>query len=301
MKVRSINLEQYFTNDKTAEHCIKKAKEVIPDFDDHYIIEPSAGSGAFSKKIKGCHAFDIEPMDASIKKLDFLKATLFDITGDVLIDNSKKLLFIGNPPFGMGVCSLSYRFLLKCYKLGAEYIAFILPKGFYNNNKLFKYMELIYSEELNVEYEVINEERSRMIPTSFCMFKKTDKKIKGASFEIPFPYFNIKRGVKKGGREPDSKTERYYNKLEGEFLRFSNVGGNIGEIVNDMGNKISCEELIFAINDNTTYEMKEEAINFIKTYNWKEYIKERRNKNFPILNMTEMKELLIPLMEAINE
>ena len=85
------------------------------------IIEPSAGSGAFSKQIKGCVAIDIHPEEEGILKADFLKWKPDS-------HNKEKTLVIGNPPFGKQ-CSLAIKFIKHSSNF-ASTIAFILPKSF---------------------------------------------------------------------------------------------------------------------------------------------------------------------------
>ena len=86
-----LNLDQYYTSDEVAQHCIDITKEILKEENITEIIEPSAGNGVFSKKIKNCIAYDIEPKDDSIIKQDFFKLD---------IPYKQGRLFIGNPPFG---------------------------------------------------------------------------------------------------------------------------------------------------------------------------------------------------------
>lgn len=85
------------------------------------IIEPSAGSGAFSRQINGCIALDLQPEEEGIIKADFLKWKPESI-------NKEKTLVIGNPPFGKQ-CSLAIKFIKHAASF-ASTIAFILPKSF---------------------------------------------------------------------------------------------------------------------------------------------------------------------------
>lgn len=85
------------------------------------IVEPSAGSGSFSKQIPGSIAIDLQPEDESIIKADFL--TWKPVTND-----REKTLVIGNPPFGQQ-CSLAIKFI-KHATTFASTIAFILPRSF---------------------------------------------------------------------------------------------------------------------------------------------------------------------------
>lgn len=100
------------------------------------IIEPSAGSGAFSTQIK-CTAYDILPQHPSIIQADFLTLN---------IPYKKGRLCIGNPPFGTSN-TMSVKFYKKACSIG-DYIAFIQPISQLNNNLQMYEFDLIYSEDL---------------------------------------------------------------------------------------------------------------------------------------------------------
>lgn len=78
------------TTNEIALYCISLIED-IKKYD--LVIEPSAGSGAFSKNIEQCIAYDIEPEHESIIKQDWFKV-------DKIQFDNKKVLVIGNPPFG---------------------------------------------------------------------------------------------------------------------------------------------------------------------------------------------------------
>ena len=132
-----LNLDQYYTSEETAEHCLAVARKVLQKEKISEVIEPSAGSGVFSKKIKNCTAYDLDPKDDSIIRQDFLELSL---------DYKKGRLFIGNPPFGTRN-TLSVKFFKHCIQYG-DYIAFILPISQLNNNQQMYEFDLIYSEDL---------------------------------------------------------------------------------------------------------------------------------------------------------
>ena len=133
--------DKYYTPPELAKRLIKTTITVlvnsgIKDITD--VIEPSAGSGSFSKQIK-CTAYDIEPEADGIIKADFLTEP---------IEYKSGRLCIGNPPFGNSN-SLSIRFYKKCCEIG-DYIAFIQPISQYNNNLQMYQFDLIYSEDLGI-------------------------------------------------------------------------------------------------------------------------------------------------------
>ena len=135
--VPKLHLDKYYTSDVIATHCINICNEKLAKVEITEVIEPSAGNGAFSKKLKGCIAYDIEPEDNSIIAQDFLK---------VALKYKKGRLFIGNPPFGTRNV-LAVSFYKQCVKLG-DYIAFILPISQYNNTQQMYEFNLLYSEDL---------------------------------------------------------------------------------------------------------------------------------------------------------
>lgn len=105
--------DKFYTKPEVAKMCIKQLD--LSKYD--RIIEPSAGSGSFSKQIPNCEAYDLYPEDDSIKKQDFLK---FEAEkGNILV--------IGNPPFGKAN-DLTLKFINRAAKF-ARTIAFIVPSS----------------------------------------------------------------------------------------------------------------------------------------------------------------------------
>lgn len=158
---RKINLEQFFTTEENVKFCLSKIN--LDKYDN--IIEPSAGSGSFSKLIKNCVAFDIEPKNENIIKQDFLKL-------DTKQFENKKNLVVGNPPFGRQ-SSLAIKFINKSAEF-ADTIAFILPKSFKKEstiNKLNRHLFLTNVYELpNTKF--FFEKEFFDIPCSFFIFEK---------------------------------------------------------------------------------------------------------------------------------
>lgn len=105
--------DKFYTNPKIAKMCIKQLN--LSKYD--RIIEPSAGSGSFSKQIPNCEAYDLVPEDGSIKKQDFLEFKA----------DKGNILVIGNPPFGHAN-DLTLKFIKKAAEF-ARTIAFIVPSS----------------------------------------------------------------------------------------------------------------------------------------------------------------------------
>ena len=123
-------LDKYYTNQGTVNKCLSELFNQIQFYD--YIIEPSAGNGAFLKAIKHRNkiGIDIKPEDKKIIQYDWLKFKI-DL-------QYKKVLIIGNPPFGKNH-SLSDDFLKHSFSFSNVHtIAFVLPNTYnkYNRQKV---------------------------------------------------------------------------------------------------------------------------------------------------------------------
>ena len=156
-----IEFDKYYTSPRTARFCIEKAYEVIGKENITEIVEPSAGCGSFSHQIENCKAYDLYPQHEYITKADFLK---LDLGG-----YKKGRLFIGNPPFGGSTGKLIKDFYNKCVKEG-DYIAFILPAGFYNNYKSFNKFEIVYQVMMEIEFTNV------IVKTAFIIYKRDPNK-----------------------------------------------------------------------------------------------------------------------------
>lgn len=140
-----IENDKYYTPKELAKELIDKTFEIIGKENVTEIIEPSAGAGAFSSQLD-CIAYDIEPEAPGIIKQDYLTSFLW---------KKKGRLVIGNPPFGNSNW-LIIKFWEKSIEI-ADYIAFILPISFLNNNIRLYQFDLVYSEDLGKrDYSGVN-------------------------------------------------------------------------------------------------------------------------------------------------
>lgn len=135
-----IHQDQYYTSDELAQYCIDTAFRVIGKDNITCIIEPSAGTGAFSSKLPNCVAYDIEPKLEGIVQEDFLSLD---------IPYKQGTLVIGNPPFGSRG-NLMQKFCKHSFTF-ADYVAFILPVNQMNNTTSIYQFDLVYSEDLGVK------------------------------------------------------------------------------------------------------------------------------------------------------
>jgi predicted RNA methylase len=153
--MRNVKLEQFYTIDENADFCISKLN--LSDYD--LIIEPSAGNGSFSKKLN-CLAYDIAPTGNDIITQDYLAL-------DTSSFANKKVLVIGNPPFGRQ-SSLAVKFINK--SIYAKTIAFILPNSFKKESMMNRLDKHIHLEEIY------------SLPTTKFYFEKEE-------FDIPCSFF----------------------------------------------------------------------------------------------------------------
>jgi hypothetical protein len=111
--------DQFYTKREVAETCVNSLKKFV-DLDDAFVIEPSAGNGAFLEYLpKHTISMDIDPKKDEISKQDF-----FDYSRE---KTDKTTVVVGNPPFG--ICNrLAIGFFNHAASCHADFIAFIIPK-----------------------------------------------------------------------------------------------------------------------------------------------------------------------------
>lgn len=228
--------DKFYTKSDISKLCIDMLN--LSEFD--LIIEPSAGNGSFSKQINNCIAYDLVPEDESIIQQDFFEL-------DITQFNDKKVLTIGNPPFGVQN-NLAISFFNKAAKY-SDTIAFILPKSFMKESiqrkldlsfHLEKFIELPYNSFLlNGEEYGVN-----------CVFQVWKKK-------------NIKRIVKK--KSFCYSYIEFGNVNDFDFI-VRRVGGNAGKAyILKEGETVSTQSNYFIKNKTSlTNEALVDIINGIK-------------------------------------
>ena len=226
--------DKYYTSKELAKYCIDKTYEIIGEENIKEIIEPSAGSGSFSKQIPNCIAYDLEPDGEGIIKQNFLELNL---------DYKKGRLFIGNPPYGARN-TLSVSFYKKAIQLG-DYISFILPISQLNNNQQMYEFDLIYSEDLGKQKYT-----DRDVHCCFNIYKR------------PAYGFNNKPNHKL--KDLEIIEVRLKNKNVDDYdLRICAWGAAVGKEV-EYNNQYA-KEFCFKIHNN---KIKNKIINTIKNANW---------------------------------
>jgi hypothetical protein len=143
--IREEGLDKFYTVPSVAKKCIEVVGSIYDWNSWDLIIEPSAGNGSFSSQIPvPCKAMDIVPEAAGIEARDFFTY--------VPPEHKKKILVIGNPPFGR-VSSLAIKFFNHAASW-ATAIAFIVPRTFRRisvQNRLSLHFALVHDEDIPLE------------------------------------------------------------------------------------------------------------------------------------------------------
>lgn len=158
-----IHNDKYYTPDPVVRKVIEVLeKDVMSINKFSRIIEPSAGAGAFLKRLpESAIGYDIEPQGGNIIKGDYLKQN---------IPYLKNSLVIGNPPFGSGG-NLHTEFIKKSMQ-HSDYVAFVLPGDMYKKDK-FENIELYKSYMLPaVKYSGVK------LKCCFNIYRKRKSKLK---------------------------------------------------------------------------------------------------------------------------
>jgi len=143
-KVRDQGLDKFYTVPSYSKKCIENVLRLYEEWD--LIVEPSAGNGSFLVQLPEKYntiGIDISPEHPDIQTQDFLE--FYPLT----TPDIKRILVIGNPPFGR-VSSLAIKFFNHAAEW-ANVIAFIVPRTFRKisvHNKLHENFKLVYDEEV---------------------------------------------------------------------------------------------------------------------------------------------------------
>lgn len=237
-----IENDKYYTPEKLSKYCIDKTFEIIGEENIADIIEPSAGDGSFSKQLFFCTAYDIEPEHKDIIKQDYLELN---------ISYKEGRLIIGNPPYGTKM-HLAVKFFKKSVQLG-DYISFILPISQLDNNVSLFDFDLIYSEDLELQYYT-----DRKIHCCFNIYKRPANGLnKKPKFEMND--ITIIRDAKKD-----------YNNIQDYDIRMCYWGsGSAGKILTKDDKRYAGEYKIKIHNE----QLKNKIIDVLSTTDWKKELK----------------------------
>ena len=160
-------LDKYYTRKGVVRRCLEKVEELGHVYD--LAIEPSAGNGAFYDEIKHGNkiGIDIDPCHRKVAKADWLDYNVANVY--------KKVLVVGNPPFGR-YHRLSTAFIERALSFpNVQTIAFILP-DVYNKHTRQKVLPLHWRicsiTALGRDAFVLDGEDYH-VPTSFFVFDKS--------------------------------------------------------------------------------------------------------------------------------
>jgi hypothetical protein len=144
-------MDKFYTKPEYAKKCIEIVFDKYPIDQWDFIIEPSAGSGSFLCQLP----FYPERLYEKIIGIDILPEHSNILSQDFLVYEPphmhKKILIIGNPPFGK-VSSMAIQFFNRSAKW-AQVIAFIVPRTFRRvsiQNKLDLNFQLMYDEDVPI-------------------------------------------------------------------------------------------------------------------------------------------------------
>lgn len=207
--------DQYYTNKKYALECYEVVRNLV-DLRDRLLVECCAGTGAFFNLMpeKNRLGLDLDPKCEGPGMIqesqDFLKY-------EKSLDRS---VVISNPPFGKN-SSLAISFFNHCAFLGAEVIAFVVPKTFKKasvQNKLDTRYKLVFEKDSPKNAFILDEEEYD-VPCCFQVWKK--------------PVFH---------REPINTSSRcdYFSfvlKESNPDLAVRRVGGRAGQLLEGLDHK----------------------------------------------------------------
>ena len=163
-------LDKFYTKEEVVKRCLDEIQKLPYIYD--CVIEPSAGNGAFYKKIQHDNkiGIDIDPQHDEIIKGDWLKYNVRDV--------HERVLVIGNPPFGQ-YQKLSSKFILHAISFSnVQTIAFILPDVYrkHTRQKILPYNWRIVSiTDLGRDCFTL-EGQDYHVPASFFIFDKSEGK-----------------------------------------------------------------------------------------------------------------------------
>lgn len=214
--IRKQGLDKFYTNHNIVKKCIDELAKITNWDDWDLVVEPSAGNGSFYLNIPHPNkiGLDISPEHPSINKQDF-----FTFTPP---KDKKKIIVIGNPPFGK-VSSLAIQFFNYSTKW-ADMIAFIIPRTF---------RRISVQNQLNLNFHLLFDMDIPMKPCSFtpkmtakCCFqiwKKENHKRTIIKLPLSHPHWSFMSFGKKDDKGQPTPPD-------GADFAVKAYGGKCGEI-----------------------------------------------------------------------
>lgn len=161
------SLDKYYTKRDVVRKCLAVVGDLPREYD--LVVEPSAGDGAFYDEINHPNkmGIDIDPAHKKVVKADWLK---FDVPGEY-----RRVLVVGNPPFGM-YHKLSSAFISHALAFGnVQTVAFILPNVYnkHTRQKILPPAWRISSITALERNAYLLDGKDYHVPTSFFVFDKS--------------------------------------------------------------------------------------------------------------------------------
>jgi len=203
-------LDRFYTPDQIVDTCLDILN--LNEYD--CIIEPSAGTGNFSRKLPNCLSFDIAPGADNITQADWLTLDKHQFKGN-------NILVCGNPPFGEQN-SLAIKFFNESASF-CDTIAFILPLSFKKpsvQNNLNLNFHLHNEIILKDAYFLLKDKKTISVPCVFQVWKKENTPRQKIQFKTTCSLFS------------------FTSKDKADF-RVQRVGGNAGKASLDLNRAVS--------------------------------------------------------------
>lgn len=179
-------LDQYYTSSTLASYFMDKIKSILPYSKYDILLEPSAGTGSFFSLLDSRRiGLDLDPKYPEVQNMNFYEFSP---------PNGKRILTIGNPPFGKN-SSEAVKFFNNAAKF-SEAICFVIPRTFRKvsvSNRLDLNFELIFDETVPDD-SFIFEGKTYNVPCCMQIWVKSSsvrQKISTKSFKDVEAYFSI--------------------------------------------------------------------------------------------------------------
>ena len=224
-------IDKYYTKPEIAQQCIYAFQNNVAISPNDYIIEPSAGNGAFIPGIKeltdNYYFYDLEPANDEIIKKDYLKGDYSDV--------GQNIHTIGNPPFGRQ-SSLAIQFIKMSCKFSKS-VSFILPKSFKKDS-----LKKAFPLNFHLIYEMDIPDNSFLVD--------------GKEHNVPCIFqIWIKQGHTRNVIEPIQPTQfKFVKKTENPDISVRRVGVNAGAINTNTDQSIQSHYFIKFTNKKTVDE-----------------------------------------------
>ncbi len=180
---RKSELDRFYTRDEVAADCLKRLFALFDPADFDEILEPSAGGGAFFRRLpeRTRRGLDLAPACPGVERGDFFKAPA----------PRGRVLTVGNPPFGR-VAALAVRFFNRAAEF-SRVVAFVVPRTFRKRSvqdKLDARFHLIDDADLP-RFSFVLDGEPCDVPCCFQIWERRDPPRKIAPRSLDNPIFEF--------------------------------------------------------------------------------------------------------------